>query len=313
MKIVVTGGAGFIASHIVDAYCEAGHDVTVIDNLSTGKMSNLHPRAKLVVVDINDAAIHELFARERFEVLSHHAAQIDVRYSVREPRRDAQTNIVGTLNVLEAAIHNGIQKVIFASSAGTVYGEQEVECVDETHPLLPLAPYGVAKLSIEQYLYALRVCYNLNYVVLRYANVYGPRQNPHGEAGVVAIFLNKMLQAEQPIINGDGLQTRDYVFVADVVAANVRALDAEVQGTFNICSAKETNVVEILQELNAACGLNVPTVHAPAKSGEQRRGCYSFRKAEQELGWRPRVDMKEGMSATVAFERLQLSTKPNKS
>ncbi len=308
MKIAVSGGAGFIASHIVDAYVDAGHDVTIIDNMSTGRSENLNPSARCVVADINDAAIHELFRNESFDLLNHHAAQIDVRFSVKEPRRDAFTNIVGSLNLFEAAIHSGVKKIVFASSAGTVYGDQVVEFADETHPLRPLSPYGAAKLSVEQYLYALSVCYGISYTVLRYANVYGPRQNPHGEAGVVAIFLNKMLASEQPIINGDGLQTRDYVFVADVVQANLLALNSELKGTYNVSSARETNVLKILELLNKATGLQVPFVHAPAKAGEQRRGCYSSELLHSKHGWTPSVDLEEGMKRTVEYERQHSAT-----
>lgn len=226
MNILVTGGAGFIASHIVDAYIQLGHSVSVLDNLSTGREKNLNPRASFVHQDVRDAdAMRNLFARQKFDVVNHHAAQMDVRRSVADPVFDASVNILGVLTLLEECMKGGVSKVIFASSGGAIYGEQDYFPADEKHPTRPISPYGVAKLSTEQYLFYYKAVYGLDSVNLRYANIYGPRQNPEGEAGVVAIFTSRMLSGSAPIINGEGKQTRDYVFVGDVVRANVLALD----------------------------------------------------------------------------------------
>ena len=298
MKIVVTGGAGFIGSHIVDEYINAGHDVIIIDDFSSGFRGNVHPLARIIEMNICDESIQKVFEDEKPDILNHHAAQIDVRVSVKDPKHDAMVNIIGSLNLYQAAISSGVKKVIFASSAGTVYGEQEAPLFDETTPCCPVAPYGVSKLANEYYLYTLQQTAGLKYVVMRYANVYGPRQNPHGEAGVIAIFLHKMLRGEQPIINGNGMQTRDYVYIKDIVRANTLALADDVQGVYNFSSARETNVVEILHSLNNTSGLDVATVHAPAKPGEQMRGCYAYTKAESELGWKPEWTFESGIGET---------------
>ncbi len=303
MKIALTGGAGFIASHIADAYLKAGHEVVVIDDLSSGRRENLNSAARFVHMDITHDDIHAVFEEERFDVVNHHAAQIEVRVSVREPKRDAMVNVIGSLNLMEAAVKTGVSKFIFASSAGTVYGHQYVEQCDESQPMYPLSPYGVAKLSIERYLQAFKTCYGLSWTALRYANVFGPRQNPHGEAGVIAIFLEKLLQGHEPIIFGDGLQTRDYVFVEDVVRANLRALDAEVVGAYNIASGRETNVLQILEQLNQECGTHVQARFEEAKPGEPRRGCYSYALAEQEMQWRPEISFEEGIRRFVHYRK----------
>ncbi|HZY10966.1 MAG TPA: NAD-dependent epimerase/dehydratase family protein, partial [Bacteroidota bacterium] len=224
MNILVTGGAGFIGSHVADACISSGHSVFIIDDLSMGKREYLNSNAKFLKMDIRDEKVREVFQKEKFDVLIHHAAQMDVRKSVDDPLFDASVNIVGTLNLLENCRSSGVRKFIFASTGGAIYGEQDYFPADETHPVRPCSPYGVSKLSIEKYLNYYHVVYGLNYICLRYANVYGPRQNPHGEAGVVAIFTSKMLSGDQPVINGNGKQTRDYVYVEDVVRANLSAL-----------------------------------------------------------------------------------------
>jgi len=301
MKIAVTGGAGFIGSHIVEAYIALGHEVVVLDNFSTGKKSNIHPKAKVYDVDIQSEKLTEIFAQEKFNIVNHHAAQIDVRVSVSNPILDAQTNVIGSLNLYQAATSAGVKKIIFASSGGTVYGEQTVFPCDETHSTIPLSPYGVAKLANEMYLNALQFTHGVNYVALRYSNVFGPRQNPHGEAGVFAIFLHKLLQGEQPIINGDGLQTRDYLYIEDAVRANVMALDEQITGAYNISTAIETNVVQIFEALLLATNSTLPKIHADAKSGEPRRGSYSFQLAEKTFGWRPEVTFNNGIQQTVEW------------
>jgi UDP-glucose 4-epimerase len=301
MKILVTGGAGFIGSHVVDAYLELGHEVVVVDNLSSGSIENLNPKAKFYKMDIRDSDIEDLFKNEKPDVVNHHAAQMDVRKSVEDPIYDADVNIIGSLNLLQNCIRYGVKKFIFASTGGAIYGEQDYFPADEEHPTRPLSPYGVAKLTVEKYLYFYKEVHGLNYVVLRYANIYGPRQNPHGEAGVVAIFTSKMLKGEQPVINGDGFQTRDYTFVGDVVRANVLALSYEKSDVFNIGTGIETDVNTLFHKLKQLTGANCDEFHGPAKLGEQRRSVISYEKIYKTLGWKPMTSLDEGLRLTVEF------------
>lgn len=299
MKIAITGGAGFIASHIADAYLNMGHDVFIIDNLSTGKRENIPAKATFVEMDLNDSALPGLFMDEKFDIVNHHAAQMDVRVSVQDPGYDARTNILGGLNVYESALKSGVKKIIFASSGGTVYGDQEHFPADEHHATKPISPYGVAKLSNEQYLYYYAHVHGLPFVAFRYANVYGPRQNPHGEAGVIAIFTQKLLRGEQPIINGDGLQTRDYVYVGDVVQANVLALQPQMIGAYNIGTGIETDVNTLFRHLRELTGSTCEEQHAPAKQGEQLRSVLSFERIYAGFGWSPKMDLRDGLEQTV--------------
>lgn len=301
MKIALTGGAGFIGSHIADAYIEQGHEVVIIDNLSTGRVENINPRAKFIEMDINSSKIDELFANEKFDVLNHQAAQIDVRISVSNPKFDAQTNILGSLNLYEACKNHGVKKIIFASTGGAIYGEQVHFPADEEHPLRPCSPYGIAKLVNEKYLFYYKEVYGVEHVILRYANVYGPRQNPHGEAGVVAIFINKMLKEEQAIINGDGTNTRDYVFVSDIVKGNLIALKGEASGIYNLGTSRENDVNYIFKELNKIIDCNLSEIHGDAKLGEQKRSVVSYHKILSQYGWKPDVDLKEGLNKTVDY------------
>ncbi len=301
MNILVTGGAGFIGSHIAEAYCAAGHTVLVVDNLSTGFASNLPSGAEFVRMDIRDPEISSLIEGRRIEVVNHHAAQIDVRASVADPANDLSINVLGTLNLLEASIRAGIRRFIFASSGGAVYGEQEYFPADERHPTAPCSPYGITKLCVEKYLHYYQTVHGLAYTAFRYTNVYGPRQSPHGEAGVVAIFCDKLLAGGEPVINGDGLQTRDYVFVEDVVRANLAALGMEGTDTLNVCTGRETNVNEIFAQVNRFCGTHAPEKHGPAKAGEQLRSVCTFEKIGARLGWAPRVGIEEGLGRTVDF------------
>ncbi len=303
MRILVSGGAGFIGGHVVDAYVRAGHQVAVIDDLSSGHKENLNPKARFYQVDIRDAAAGEVFERERPEVLSHHAAQMDVRRSVADPVFDAQVNLVGMLNLLEHGRRHGLRRVVFASSGGTVYGEQERFPARETDATAPVSPYGVAKLATERYLYFYRCAYDISYIALRYANVYGPRQDPHGEAGVVAIFAGKLLDGETPTINGSGEQTRDYVFVADVVRANELALEASYCGALNIGTGIETDVNRLFQVLRAETGSEAPERHGPGKPGEQARSVLDPARALQEIGWSPQVSLEAGLGRTVDYFR----------
>jgi UDP-glucose 4-epimerase len=307
MKILVTGGAGFIASHIVDAYVGLGHSVTIIDDLSTGRKSNLNAKAKFVEADIRDAgAVQKIFEGEKFDVVNHHAAQMDVRRSVADPVFDASVNVVGVLTLLEAAVKKGVRRFVFASSGGAIYGEQDYFPANEAHPTRPISPYGVAKLTTEQYLFFYKAVYGLDSVALRYANVYGPRQNPEGEAGVVAIFATKMLKGEQPVINGDGKQTRDYVFVGDVVRANVLALNARSSAIFNVGTGIESDVNQLFTVLRTLTGSSCAERHAEAKKGEQLRSVLDFGKLQRELGWSPTVSLTDGIRMTVEYFRNQV-------
>lgn len=299
MKILVTGGAGFIGSHITDVYINAGHEVHIIDNLSTGLEINLNPKAKFINLDINSPEIRELFKAEKYDFVSHQAAQMNVRVSVGDPTFDATTNILGSINIFEAAKESGVKKLTFASSGGTIYGEQDYFPADEEHATRPCSPYGIAKLSVEKYLFYYKEVYGLDYVSFRYGNVYGRRQNPHGEAGVVAIFINKMLAGEQPVINGDGLITRDYIYIDDVVRANVLALNDEVSGIYNITTAVETNVNTIFNSVKELMKSDVEEFHGPAKAGEQRRSVCSFDKIKSMHGFEPKYNFADGLKITV--------------
>lgn len=305
MRILVSGGAGFIGSHVVDAYVTAGHEVFVVDNLSTGKRENLNLQAHFLQADIQEPVVRELIVEEKIEVVNHHAAQMDVRRSVADPLFDARVNILGVLNVLEGAREAKVRKVIFASSGGTVYGEQERFPADETHPTHPICPYGVSKRTGEHYLHFYRVEYGIPYIALRYANIYGPRQDPHGEAGVVAIFALRFLSGQQPLINGDGKQTRDYVFVGDVARANLAALQVNYTGPVNIGTGSETDVNQLFRTLRELTDSSVPEVHGPAKPGEQRRSVLAWDRAAQILNWRPEVTLEDGLRQTVAYFRTR--------
>lgn len=307
MKIVVTGGAGFIASHIVDAYVARGHQVHVFDDLSTGQTANLNAKAVLHRVDIGEKQAARLIEEIRPEVLNHHAAQMDVRHSVADPAFDARVNILGFLNLLEASKNAGVKKVIFASSGGAVYGEQEAFPAPEAHATNPASPYGVSKRAGELYLSYYQQAFHLPYIALRYANVYGPRQSTKGEAGVVAIFLSALLNGNAPVINGDGRQTRDYVYVGDVVAANIAALDSSFVGPINIGTGIETDVVTIFELLRDEVGSEIEARHGPAKPGEQRRSALDCRLAGQVLDWRPQIPLPEGLKKTAAFYRDHLA------
>ncbi|MCZ7613469.1 MAG: NAD-dependent epimerase/dehydratase family protein [Ignavibacteriaceae bacterium] len=295
MKILVTGGAGFIASQIADEYINEGHQIFILDNLTTGFEKNINLKAQFIREDICSSAIISLFEKEKFDVVNHHAAQIDVRKSVNDPVFDANTNILGTINLLQASIKTGVKKFIFASTGGAIYGEQEYFPADEKHPTNPVSPYGITKLTIEKYLYFYRNEYGLKYSILRYANVYGPRQNPFGEAGVVAIFTNKLLRNENPVINGNGKQTRDYVFVEDVVKANVIALNDNSSEIYNVGTGTETSVNELFLKLNKVAGNKAEEKHGPAPKGEQLRSVISSAKLFNRFKWKPSIKIDEGL------------------
>jgi len=303
MRILVTGGAGFIGSQIARAYVEAGHDVTVLDDLSSGHRENVHENARFVQADIRSAEAAEVVRDVKPEVINHHAAQMNVRVSVDDPRFDADVNVLGLINLIEEGRKAGTRKVIFASSGGTVYGEPEDLPADEAYPTHPVCPYGVSKLTGEHYLYYYNRIHGLDYVALRYANVYGPFQDPHGEAGVIAIFCQALLRGDDVTIFGDGLQTRDYVFVGDVVRANVACLDTEYCGSVNIGTSIETNVNELYDHVKGHAGGDGKDIHGPAKDGEVRRSALDASFAGKVLGWSPEVTLADGLAATVDFFR----------
>jgi UDP-glucose 4-epimerase len=305
MKIVVTGGAGFIGSHVVDALLEKGHSVHVIDDLSGGYRKNVPAGAVLHQLDIRDQSIVNLWEEHNYEVMYHLAAQMDVRKSVSDPGYDADVNIGGLLNLMEAGRKNGLKKVVFSSTGGAIYGEPEKVPQDESHTLQPLSPYGITKLSSEKYLHFYKLTYGIDYVALRYGNVYGPRQNPHGEAGVVAIFSERMLDGVQPFINGDGQQTRDYVFVSDVVNANMKALEFSGSDIFNVGTGVETNVVQLFQTLRDELAPDMKDAFAPGKPGEQMRSVLDCSKSERTLGWTPKVDVTQGLRTVAHWFRDQ--------
>lgn len=301
MKILVTGGAGFIASHIVDAFINEGHSVVVLDDLSSGFEKNINSKAKFIKANICDKAVEKLFESEKFDVVNHHAAQMDVRRSVADPAFDANTNIIGTINLLQNSIKFGVKKFMFASTGGAIYGEQDYFPADEKHNTQPKSPYGISKLAVEKYLYFYHSEYKLNYTILRYANIYGPRQNPFGEAGVVAIFSTRLLKGEQPIINGHGKQTRDYVFVGDVVKANLITLDDEMSDIYNVGTGIETDVNELFAMLNKITGANKEEKHGPAAAGEQLRSVITSDKMMKKFGWKPSTKFEDGLVKTVEF------------
>ncbi len=303
MKLLVTGGAGFIGSHVCDALLNHGHEVHVLDDLSGGFREQVPAGATLHALDIRDPGVRDLWAEHRFELMYHLAAQMDVRRSVADPRYDADVNVGGLLNLMEAGRENGLRKVIFSSTGGAIYGEPEFAPQTEAHPLQPLSPYGITKLCSEKYLFFYEDTHGIEYVALRYGNVYGPRQNPHGEAGVVAIFCERMLDGKQPVINGDGRQTRDYVHVRDVVAANLAALSLEESGVFNVGTSIETDVVMLFETLRDELAPNMPTEYGPGKPGEQRRSVLSYEKTSQVLNWAPSVDVREGLAETARWFR----------
>jgi UDP-glucose 4-epimerase len=307
MKVLVTGGAGFIGSHLVDRLVQEGHEVVVVDNLVTGKRRNINRAARFYKSDIQSWRLERVFRNERPNVVMHLAAQMDVRKSVEDPMFDAQVNVLGTLNVLQQSVKHGVRKVIFSSSGGAIYGEQEIYPAPESHVTRPLSPYGLSKLCGEQYLSYYQRISGLQAVSLRYANVYGPRQDPEGEAGVVAIFIQKMLNNEQAVINGNGRQTRDFVFVEDVVEANLAVMGQETQGTYNVGTGMETSINDLFRILIQHTGSTCKEVHGPAKKGEQARSVIDNTKLRHELSWEPKADLSGGLKKTVEYFRERLS------
>ncbi len=306
-RVVVTGGAGFIGSHVVDAYLARGHRVWVIDDLSSGRRENLAPEAELLVADIGSPEARDLLRDVRPDVVNHHAAQIDVRVSVTDPARDARTNIIGLLNLTEGAREAGVRRFVYISSGGVVYGEPEVRPTPERMPKLPLSPYGVTKLAGEHYLHYYRQVHGMEYVALRYSNVFGPRQDPHGEAGVVAIFCTRLLEGETLAIFGDGEQTRDYVFVKDVAEANMLASEMSLpewdeaagldQVAFNVGTGRATSVNRLADALEAVAGLHPGRDYRAARPGELRHSTLDASKLRAR-GWAPQATLAEALQQT---------------
>lgn len=301
MNILVTGGAGFIGSHVTDALINAGHSVVVLDDLSSGRRENLNPQAKFHQGDIRDTRLAELFEAEKFEVVAHQAAKANVRESMEKPILYADVNVLGSLNLLELSRQYGVRKFIYASTGGAVYGEPQYLPVDENHPINALDPYGASKHHVEHYLYLYRANYGLQYTVLRYPNVFGPRQDPYGEAGVVAIFTNHMLRREPVTINGTGEQQRDFVFVSDVARANVLSLEQGDGEIFNIGSGRGTSVNDITDHLRELTHYPLEPQHGPAKLGEVYRIYLNADKAKRLLGWEVQMALGDGLAKTVEY------------
>lgn len=304
MKILVTGGAGFIASHIVDAYVEAGHDVAVVDNLSTGLRENLNDKVRFYELDLRDSGLADVIEREKPEVVNHHAAQMSVKVSTEDPLFDADVNIIGTLSLLESCRKAGVKKMIYSSSGGTVYGEPKKLPIDEGHQLVPISPYGVSKLAGEYYLNTYASSWSMECVILRYANVYGPRQRPHGEAGVVAIFCLELLAGRAPFIHWDGEQQKDYVYVDDVVRANVLALEPGASGVFNIGAGVGTSVNELYRRISEYLKVShIKARQGPMRTGDVRKIYLDTGKARAGIGWQTAVSLEEGVRRTADFFR----------
>jgi UDP-glucose 4-epimerase len=298
--VLVTGGAGFIGSHVVDHCLAAGHRVAVVDDLSAGRREHVAAAARLHVLDIRSPALADVFRAEAPDAVIHLAAQAAVSRSVADPRMDADINVLGSLNVLEGARQSGVRRIVYASTGGAAYGDTDVVPTPEDHATRPASPYGVSKVAVELYLACWAGLYGLSTVALRFANVYGPRQSPHGEAGVVAIFGSRILRGEPCIVNGDGLQTRDYVFVGDIAEASVLALERpEVTGPVNLGTGMETSVVDLFAVLRAAAGGHAQVRHGPARPGEQRRSVLDATRARERLGWAPKVALAEGLRLTL--------------
>lgn len=310
LKSLITGGAGFIGSHIVDLLAGEGHEVIIIDNLSTGKEANINPKAKFYKINIQDAIIGDIFGKEKPDFVFHLAAQVNVQASIANPINDTEVNILGTLNILENSIKNNVKKVIVASSAA-VYGETDILPTKENHSKKHLSPYSINKLTMEKYLSYYKLTKDLKYAALRLANVYGPRQNSEGEAGVVAIFVNKLLRGEQPVIYGNGEQTRDYVYVKDVARAFLMACKNPNCGEFNISTCTETSVNSLFDKIIRTMNKDIIPLHEPTRPYEQKRSCLDWQNAKKKLGWSPKYDLSKGIKETIKWFSIQKTNESN--
>ena len=302
LKVLVTGGAGFIGSHIVDRLLNEGYEVVIIDDLSSGVEKNINKNAKFYRLDIKNPNLESVFKNERPDYINHLAAQKDVRVSVSDPVYDAGINVLGTINILQNCVKYGVKKIVFASTGGAIYGEQDFFPAPETHPARPISPYGITKLCAEHYMFYYKAIHGLDYASLRYSNVYGPRQDPHGEAGVVAIFIQKMLNGSQPLINGDGEQTRDFVYVEDVANASILAIRSKTSDSiFNIGTGVETSINRVFNYLRDIIDPSIDEIHGPSKQGEQRRSVIECSKAKNILHWEPKVSLANGLKKTCEY------------
>ncbi|MBU3741399.1 MAG: NAD-dependent epimerase/dehydratase family protein [Candidatus Kapabacteria bacterium] len=301
MKVLVTGGAGFIGSYVAAAHLRAGHHVVVVDDLSSGREENIPEGATFERIDITSDALDALMDRERFDIVNHHAAHMELRVSVERPLHDAEVNLLGSLRLLEASRRNAVQHVVLASTGGAIYGEQDYYPADESHPVRPMSPYAISKRSMELYADYYRSVHGLSSTVLRYTNVYGPRQNPYGEAGVIAIFLNKWLTGEVPVVNGDGTQTRDYVHAEDVAHANMLAATHRLQGIYNCSTGIETSLNDLIAMLQADLGSVRQLSHGPAKLGELPRSSATAARLQAATGWTPAYALRDGIRQTTAW------------
>ena len=318
MKILVTGGAGFIGSHLVDRLLQLGHEVVVVDNLATGYRHNLNPRAKFYEASLLDSSLGEIFQREKPDIVNHYAAQNDVRRSNADPVFDAQHNIISSIRLIQCCIEHSVKKVVYASSGGTVYGEPIYLPVDEAHPIAPISPYGISKHTVEHYLFLASASAGLNYTVLRYANIYGPRQHPHGGAGVIAIFAESMLKGIPPTIFGDGSSTRDYLFISDAVEANLLALTDSDRKIYHVSTGLEISLNELFCQLRQTLGssieckdiIKISPVYAKSRLGEIHRIALNPEKIERDLGWIPQTSLQDGLAQTVPYCRSLVPSSP---
>lgn len=304
MKYLVTGGAGFVGSHVVDALIAKGDHVAIIDNLSSGKQEYLNPGATFHELDILDKECYKVFQEEQPEVVIHLAAHIEARQSVKDPMHDATINILGSLNILENCREFGLKRMVFASSGGEVYGQSDTLPINETQEANPLTPYGVAKLAVEKYLGSYHQLFGIPYAALRFGNIYGPRQSPHGEAGVVAIFLGKMLADEQCIIHDDGTQTKDYIYIDDVVSACISAANAQANGVFNIATGVQTSVLELFDILTRLTSTSGNKEHQQLGFPQVKHLALAIKKARQELGWEPTFSLEQGLQKTIEAVKI---------
>ena len=312
MRILVTGGAGFIGSHVVDAYIAAGHQVAILDNFSTGKDANVNPRAEVHRVDVRDRpGVDRVIASFRPDLVNHHAAQAEVPKSVADPALDAEVNVIGGINLLKSSADHGVKKFIFISTGGALYGEPDVAPADEDHPVRPLSPYGTAKYCFEQYLGTFKRTYGLEYTVLRYANIYGARQDFESEEGrVIAIFASRMLAGQPLTIDGDGGQSRDMLHVGDAATANLAALERGAGGTYHVSSGVDVSVNELFRKLSILTGYSQEPAHGPRRKGDVYRIALDHSRASRELKWEPRVPLEEGLALTVDYFRERVGGSP---